>query len=134
MVDYKTNDWVFAIILVFEACCNILPALNTALDILPVIFMCFAVGFIDELSDRLKAIGCNSEKKSLIKNFEQSDELKELLKCIEVHQAIKSYILDIQNYFATVIMVQGVMSSIILCTTVFTMSLVSFSFTFKKLF
>ena len=132
MVDYKNNDAVFIFLAVLQMTPVAVSLLCITLDTIPVIFMCLAVGVLEELSDRLKEIGYDKEHDSP-KNIEKSqkikiknsNDLKELIKCIEMHQEIKKCIADIQKYFAAVIMTQGIMSSIILCTIAFTMSFVS---------
>lgn len=89
----------------------IATAVAIALDIMPVIFIGFAVGLIEEFSGRLENI----------KNKQ------ELVKCVEVHNKIKNYIKGIQDNFASVILIQGFMSSIILCVCAFSLSTVSWS-------
>lgn len=76
--------------------------------------MSFAIGLTDELSARLELIGSGG------------DSNKELKKCIEIHQDLKNYVKTIQDNFAAAILVQGFLSSIIMCTTVFTMSMVRY--------
>lgn len=91
-------------------------SLDMAIDMLPVIFMTFAIGLIDELSERLG----NLEQKT-----EMISEDKELIKCIQIHQGIIDYVKGIQNNFSSVILIQGVLGSIMLCLCSFTVSTVS---------
>lgn len=138
-VDYKNNDYMFAILVLFQSTPALTSVLDITLDTLPVVYMGFAVGLLEELSVRLENIGSiiegnNSEEASnpVVKSGRQInklDPMEELLKCIEIHKEIKKYIGDIQKYFATIIMTQGIMSSLILCTTVFTISVVISLFT-----
>jgi hypothetical protein len=123
-----------------------LSTLDVILDILPVIFMSFGVGLIDELAERLSETGKvqklenpimkahklgESSKANLIKvdrkveeSLRKFDQLEELKKCIEIHKKIKEFSADIASNFSVVILIQGVFSSIILCTTAFTVSVV----------
>lgn len=87
----------------------IATAVAIALDIMPVIFIGFAVGLIEEFSERLGKVKTTQE----------------LVKCVEIHNKIKNYIAGIQDNFATVILIQGFMSSIILCVCAFSLSTVS---------
>lgn len=93
--------------------------LALVLDVLPVIFLTFAIGLVEELCIRIEGIG----RLTNLKGSKRSQFYKiELVKCIQIHQKIKKFVLDIQNSFSMVIMVQGVLSSAIICTCTFTMS------------
>lgn len=89
---------------------------DCALDILPVIFITFAIGLIDELSARIELFGLSDDIES---------SKIELKKCIEIHKSIKSYIAMIQDNFAIATLLQGLLSTVIMCTSAFTMSTVS---------
>jgi hypothetical protein len=80
------------------------------LGMLPAIFMTFAIGLIDELSDRLARVG------------ETQNIEKELIKCVKIHQKIKKFVVDIERNFSTGIFVQGFVSSFLLCSNVFKLS------------
>jgi odorant receptor len=86
---------------------------DMTLAILPVIFMTFAIGFIEELTDRLEMIGKDEEK------------TKEFIKCVEIQIRIKAYVAEIQDNFSTAIFIQGLLGSVILCMNAFTMTMVS---------
>lgn len=108
--DIKTSSvgfWSAAAYTVIQS--YIATAVAIALDIMPVIFIGFAVGLIEEFRERLERVRTTEE----------------LVKCVEVHNKIKSYIKGIQDNFATVILIQGFMSSIILCVCAFSLSTVS---------
>ena len=87
-----------------------------ALDMLPVFFMSAANGLLEELSERLSRIGENQQ------NIQK--DLKELLKCIEIHLKIKHFTKATGDMFSTTILIQGLLSSILLCSTAFSLSLV----------
>jgi hypothetical protein len=121
---------------------------DICLNVLPVIFMSFAIGFINELCDKLKEIGKlvkienpivkahkngkSSKAKSLkiikeearkYRNFKQNEEV---IKCIETHVKIKDFVGKIEESFSAELFAQGLMSSVVLCICVFTISQVSF--------
>jgi hypothetical protein len=111
-----------------------LSAIAMALGILPAIFMSFAVGLLNELAARLSEIGkidagtefdgpgnMNKYLRERIKNYKTR---KELVKCIEIHQKIKEFVKEIKESFAVAIFIQGLMSSVILCSTVFVITIV----------
>lgn len=99
--------WVASYYLVFNS--FVVSAIDMAVDVLPCIFMSFIVGLLKELSDRL----------STIKNH------KELIECIGIHKSLRKLVNDVEDNFSTTIFAQGLMSSVILCTCAFTMSVVS---------
>jgi 7tm Odorant receptor len=124
--------WVASIFLIVAS--FYLSALDITLDMLPVIFMTFGVGLINELAERLSEIGKKEEKagsseekpegKSELSEKEKLAITKEFIKCIEIHDKIREFVKEIHGNFSTAILLQGIMSSIILCTSAFTMSTV----------
>lgn len=120
--DTENSDigfWVASVYLIVDS--FFCSAIDFSLDTLPVFFLVFVIGMINELSDRLDEIG-------KIKNENQTDAEfmnKELKKCIEIHLKLKKLVGDIQSIFSSVILIQGLCSSMILCMGVFSMSTVS---------
>lgn len=110
----EVGFWAASIFMMLNA--PILSTLDVALDIIPVIFLTFAIGLTNELADRL----------SNISTAKGSQEMQ-LKKCVKIHVKIIKYVSEIENNFSSVILIQGVLSSAILCTTAFTMSIVRFS-------
>jgi 7tm Odorant receptor len=120
--------WIASVYLVFNS--FVVALIDINLDCLPAIFMSFGVGLIEELIERLENIGKVKETDDGAAQPISSDELQklqeiELKKCIEVHLKIEEYIKGIETNFANVIVIQGLISSIILCCCAFTMSLLS---------
>lgn len=111
-------------------------AIGASLDLLPVIFISFAIGLIEDLVERLSQIG-SSLKKNCIEMkrapthlgedqlFRNKENVRELIKCIEVHKRIKDVVRDIQSIFSFSIIAQGLMSIIVLCNGAFTITVVS---------
>ena len=106
--------------------------------------MSFIASLLDELAFRITRIGneeleqndANNKRKRLIKVIQMEKQLrqeankKELIKCIEIHLKIKTFVEKTGNIFSTMIIIQGLMSSIILCTCAFTLTLVIISILF----
>lgn len=84
----------------------------------------YDVCFIEELSERL-----NSINKSSVVN--QDENLKELEQCIKTHLKIQRLVRLTEKSFAKMAFFQGLTSSVILCTTAFSLSLVSYFFQFR---
>ena len=94
--------------------------IDVALSILPIIFISFAVGLMNELSDRLSLI-CETSKYAAgtTSSKTTSDDVgddEELKKCIKIHVKIIKFTQEIHKNFSRVIFVQGFASSVILCT------------------
>jgi hypothetical protein len=135
-VAIKENEigfWIVSLFLIYD--CVFMCAVQIALDVLPVIFMSFAVGLLNELSARLSEIGkidagtefdgpgnMNKYLRERIKNYKTR---KELVKCIEIHQKIKEFVIEIHDCFVISTFIQEFMSSLILCTCAFVLSVVS---------
>lgn len=129
MLDPENSDATFILLCIYQLTPAFSCCVNTTLDMLPVFFMCFAAGMIKELSIRLEKIGDKKTVKEIkanpqLLNANKNDDLKELLKCIEIHQEIRKLVDETQRIFSGVIMFQGVMSSIIFCSTAFMLSTV----------
>jgi hypothetical protein len=109
--------------LVVSICCT--------LNILPIIFMSFAIGLIKELQVRIKDIEkCNKNIYHGPKNLKtrkklQKLSLEKLVQCVEMHKKIRKLVEDIQDNFAIVFFSQGLMCVLILCKIAFVMSTVS---------
>lgn len=122
-INSETGFWIASIYLIFSS--FVVSVVDISLDTLPVIFMTFAIGLINELSDRLVEIGNTEPTNSKNKSNNQDLDTKELVKCIKIHQKIKEFVEEIHGNFSTVILVQGLFSALMLCTGAFTMSTVS---------
>jgi predicted phage tail protein len=62
---------------------------------------------------------------------EKDENLEELLKCIEIQQKVNSLTADFVDVFGKIIWLQGLFNTLILCTSTFSMTVVSLE-TFKK--
>jgi 7tm Odorant receptor len=101
---------------------------------LPTIFMAFGIGLINELVERLNQIGTSAIRRTENavtaateeRICRKSDEkvVSEFIKCIEIQTRIKQFIHEIQSNFSLSIFIQGLLSSVILCTSAFTASTV----------
>lgn len=137
--DYTTDSYWYWIITYYQILNSLFySGVLVALDILPVVFMSFIASLVDELAFRITRIGneeleqnaiCNKRRRSnkliqMEKQLRQEANKKELIKCIKIHLKIKSFVVKTGNIFSTMIIIQGLMSSIILCTCAFTLTLV----------
>lgn len=104
----------------------IVSAMDISLNTLPVILMAFVIGMLSELRERLSDFGeadvhAGASKESRLNQRAQYDEL---IKCIEIHKRIKKLSSGISQQFGAMFFVQGFLSSLILCVSAFSLSLV----------
>ena len=137
-IDYKNNDTWFITLALYQMLPITASVMIITIDCLPVFFMAYAIGMLEELSDRFATIRVRptvaqiTADPTLVKPQNNEEDLKELLKCIQIHQAIRNLITDVQEIFSFVIFVQGLISSLIFCTLAFMLSLVRLSMTSKQ--
>jgi hypothetical protein len=109
----EVNFWaasVYVMIIAFP-----LSVSDITLDMIPVIFLTFAIGLVEELTERLAQIG------DKVKKTETST--KEI-KCIEIQKRIKKFVKETEDNFSLAILLQGFTSSAILCASAFALSTV----------
>lgn len=127
--DYETSELLFGLSAFYQLMGTfIFTPVMLIVDLFPIFFLCFAAGAIDKLCDRLNNIGIafkavkdkQADKKDL-----KEEHYKELVKCIETHLKIRNLVDAIRSIFGTILWMQALMSTLILCTTAFNMTLVS---------
>jgi 7tm Odorant receptor len=125
--DYNNNDvlfWISASFQIFESCSYC--GLDMVLNMVPVFFMVYILGMLEQLCDRLDEL---KRRKTLnpdgsINRFESNNNSKEFLKCIEYHLNILQIKKRVEKIFSTVLLLQGLMSTLILCTTSYALTIV----------
>ena len=99
--------WIGSFYMIAVSCIG--STLTVAWEVLPVIFISFAVGLVEELGERLQEV----------------KDKDDLVKCIKVHLKIKDYVREIKNIFSLAILIQGIISSTSICFGAFSLSTVS---------
>ena len=89
---------------------SFMTTVAAVLDMLPLVFLCFIIGWIEELCDRLREVKTNDE----------------LIECVKIHIKIKKFVKIVHETFAFVILFDGFLSSTMLCICAFLLSTVSF--------
>lgn len=100
-------------------------SLNIALDSVPVIFMSYTIAMVHELSKRLEKIGEDKIEEKQRKNQSRDRNMTELMKCVEIHLNLKGFSSQIVRRFSLMIFFQGMISSLIICTCIYILSLVT---------
>lgn len=98
---------------------SIAAPITVSLDMIPVFFMGYIAGFLDALNDWLESIKSS-------KGDQKVDNHEELKKCLEYHMKLQEYVDLVHKTFSLPWFFQGMMSTLILCTTAFSLTLVSF--------
>lgn len=126
--DIDTNEfgfWLSAVYQIIISCsvCGVVAVFDT----MPIFFMSYILGMLDQLCTRLEDL-----KKRKILNTDGSvnedqvkDNEKEFIKCIHYQLTILTFTRKVEKIFSAVLMAQGMMSSLILCTTAFALTIVS---------
>ena len=137
-IDYQNNDTWFIILALFQLTSISACTMVLTLDCLPVFFMAYATGLLEELSDRLALVKVRpsvaqiTADPTLIKPQSNEEDLMEILKCIEIHQKIKNLVADVQKSFSFVIFIQGLISSVIFCAVAYLISMVRMFIILKR--
>lgn len=135
--DYQNNFYGFIVIMIIEYLSSaIYCGAVVSMDLLPIFFFNLSAGLLEELADRINAIDATFHFTTATAKFNEImslDDMKrqhdaslhnELEKCIEAHLRIRKFIANSQTIFSTMICAQAVISSIILCTTALSISMV----------
>jgi hypothetical protein len=116
MYPFDITNWIgFWIAVVHQSFTSIyVVPLVTCLDSLPVLFIGYATGIMNELAKRLESSGSLCD----------DDDKLHLEKCIEVHKQMKELVIEIQNNFSGILFIQGFISSTTICSNIFLASMV----------
>lgn len=97
------------------------------LGMYPMFFMNFLIGFMEEFNEKLENFGKITAE---TENHKEYDELveKEFLDIVETYEEIKEYVKEFTKIYEFSFFVKQIAASIILCTAVFTIPLVSLNF------
>jgi len=113
--DYENNLGLFVAVFAYTFLCSLICCFpNVSINILPSCFLSIISGLLEELNDRLNAIGEDPET-----------AYQELLKCIEIHIRIREVLKKVEKLFSPFYFIEGSFVLIILCTTAFGLSTVS---------
>lgn len=131
--DYENSAIVWWSVNFYQIinCFVYLPLLNV-FNMFPIFLIAFAIGFIEELCEKLEEITSVKRKKTqknagssrqLETIYEVEDcNLEELLTCIKFQVKIKAFVSEITECFAKTLWMQGFSSTLILCTTSFALT------------
>jgi hypothetical protein len=100
-----------------------IPTIFNALIILPIFFMNFLIGFMEDFNERLKTFGMSNrdEKEQKFKDDRDHDELIEFLK---IHNKIKQLKNDVSELFRMTFFIASIVGSVLLCSSVFVIPMV----------
>lgn len=125
--DIENNRLGFWIVYFYECIALIyVPPVFNAMIVLPVFFMNFLIGFMEDYNERLKNFGnpgklIKNGKDLELENNRIHEELKEL---VQTHGKIKYLADEISKLFSITFFVASIVGSVLLCSSVFVIPLV----------
>jgi hypothetical protein len=131
--DYEKSDFSFMAIMVMESFISLLTTvINNSLDVYPVIFMCYAIAMLKELSIHFREVKCDDNKMKIPMKIRRTNVNKpqtkiiDLKTCVDLHVKLKDFCADISSTYALHFMVQGFFSTLLLCSSTFHLTKVGF--------
>jgi hypothetical protein len=83
----------------------------------------------DQQASQSLKVMIESQNSDEVRKAEENQNKQELLRCLKLHSKILEISGKIEKYFSIMIMIQVLMTAVILCTTMYAMTVVSSSFT-----
>jgi hypothetical protein len=147
--DYKKNQlhfWLSVAYQGFDTIC--FSVVDITHDVLIAMFMCYIIGMLEELCGRLENMKVGelslNQKKTNQKRFDskakskirdigesskasdaETENKREFLKCLMFHSKVTRISRKVEELFSTMIMVQGLMTTLVVCTTMYALTIVS---------
>jgi 7tm Odorant receptor len=113
------NEFVFWITSVLEVFLTMVgSSIAVSLDLIPAFFMGMASNMLAELRERMKNLSVDTTT--------DKEKYRELVKCIEIHLRLKTFVKKIENCFSVTFFAQGFFSSCTICLTTFVLSTVNY--------
>lgn len=130
--DYRNSQFLFWFTVAYQIFDSVAYAsVDIVLDTFPAIFMCFILGMLEELCARLESLKVCKKNAGDSKSDQKASDKKKLIKCIKLQLKIHEITRKVEKYFSIVIMAQGLMSTVILCTTSFALTIVRLKLRFN---
>lgn len=96
-------------------------SISVVLVLLPVMFMVYILGMFEDLSDRLEALKSPKQRSQM----SDANIHRKFLDCIEYHRKILTFTRKVEKIFSFTFFAQGIMSTIILCSIAFALTVAS---------
>jgi 7tm Odorant receptor len=134
--EYKKYSLTFWGLTIYQLInCFVYSPLVCIYDMFSLFLISYAVGFTEELSDRMAAVTNNeiikvkpkpgNKKSKQVIKVNDDCHLQELRECFEIQLKIKEYVQTITNNFGKIFWMQGFLSTWTLCTISFSLTTVS---------
>ncbi|KAG5684590.1 hypothetical protein PVAND_013815 [Polypedilum vanderplanki] len=91
--------------------------IDILVQFLPIYFMAFIVGFLEQLYVKLEKIK--------ISNSTQNEVKEKLKKCVRLHNKISQISKNVNDIFGVIFLIKAIITSILICTILFSMFAVS---------
>lgn len=136
--EYENSEMFFWLSALYQIIAGIYILMLMLIHLVPMIFITYLTGITEELCDRLKVITTKETKsqtlattskattsKADFDSTNRTESITELLKCIEIQQKLKILTVEVADTFGVIIWLQGFMSTFVLCTVSYSLSIVS---------
>jgi hypothetical protein len=128
--DYKSNEAFFWLSVFYQITGGfVITPVSILVEFFPVFLICYLTGIIGELRERFAKIGMKRQrmKKAIrtIETLEEMENYEELVKCVKIHQKIVEISSNLNEIFGKDFWFQGFISIAVLCTTSFSLTIVS---------
>lgn len=113
--DYKRSEFLFWLSVTYELLDGAMFApITCIIDMFPVLFISFAIGMVEELSECLENLGSNLSSINGSDVFKQNEISRKFVKYTKVQIKLKALVTEIGNIFAITFWAQG-----FTCTLIF---------------
>jgi hypothetical protein len=128
--DYKSNEALFWLSAIYQITGGyFMTPITVLIEVFPIFIISYLTGIVEDLCERLEKIGDKKKRvKFEIKTVETLENLEnynELVNCVKIHQKIVEMTSSLNEIFGKDFWFQGFISIFVLCTTSFSLTIVS---------
>lgn len=123
----ERSELVFWSLAIYQFVAISISALvNQTFDLVPYLLLSYVIALLKELRNKFDQIQSRNSVESNDKVFEMKQKrAKEFINFIELHKQIVEITKEIEEMFGSIIVFQAIISSIILCTCLFTINIMT---------
>jgi hypothetical protein len=113
--DHSSNEALFWLSVFYQLFLFvILGPVGVSIEFFPIIIVCYAIGIVDDVSEKLEEIGSGKGQ--------EGEDLKELKVLIDIQRKTYDLVSKVTDVFGKLIWMQAFLSTVVLCSTVFTLA------------
>jgi hypothetical protein len=120
--DFNASETLFWITAIYQTLNTIIMSgLDIVIEFLPAMFLGFILDMVEKLAKRLETL----KKQEKLEDGSREENSEKLKTCIEYHLKIINITKKLQDIFSFVILFKAIVSALILCTSAYSLSMVS---------